>query len=244
MSTRAFPLRLDPLTGSSEWIVVEEQDEQDEVVGNNQNTLLATTSYLDMLNDTYRNMAYRRAIENTITEPCHVIDIGAGTGLLSMMAARVMDEIRGGEVRDGRNVTAFESYLPMGKLMRKVLKANGMEKKIRVVHKRSDEVEMGVDVDSPAHVMVSEILDSELLGEGLIPSLQHAHDVLLVKNPKTVPYRATIYGQIVESSFLQKLHDLYSCEIEASDGLHLVPVGSERILCINPKQYAMQCPRN
>jgi hypothetical protein len=45
-------------------------------------------------------------------------------------------------------------------------------------------------------MQVSEILDSELLGEGLIPTLQHAHDMLLVKNPKTVPYRATIYGQV------------------------------------------------
>jgi len=43
---------------------------------------------------------------------------------------------------------------------------------------------------------VSEILDSELLGEGLIPTLQHAHDMLLVKNPKTVPYRATTYGVV------------------------------------------------
>ena len=45
-------------------------------------------------------------------------------------------------------------------------------------------------------VQVSEILDSELLGEGLIPTLQHAHDMLLVKNPKTVPYRATTYGVV------------------------------------------------
>ena len=43
---------------------------------------------------------------------------------------------------------------------------------------------------------VSEILDSELLGEGLIPTIQHAHDMLLVKNPKTVPYRATTYGVV------------------------------------------------
>ena len=47
-------------------------------------------------------------------------------------------------------------------------------------------------------VQVSEILDSELLGEGLIPTLQHAHDVLLVENPETVPYRATTYGQVIE----------------------------------------------
>lgn len=46
-------------------------------------------------------------------------------------------------------------------------------------------------------MQVSEILDSELLGEGLIPTLQHAHDKLLVKNPQTVPYRATTYGQVV-----------------------------------------------
>lgn len=49
-------------------------------------------------------------------------------------------------------------------------------------------------------MQVSEILDSELLGEGLIPTLQHAHDKLLVENPQTVPYRATTYGQVVYQS--------------------------------------------
>jgi protein arginine N-methyltransferase 7 len=38
--------------------------------------LLATTSYLDMLNDSTRNTAFRQAIEKTITKPCHVLDIG------------------------------------------------------------------------------------------------------------------------------------------------------------------------
>lgn len=46
-------------------------------------------------------------------------------------------------------------------------------------------------------MQVSEILDSELLGEGLIPTLQHAHDNLLVESPETVPYRATIFGQVL-----------------------------------------------
>jgi hypothetical protein len=47
-------------------------------------------------------------------------------------------------------------------------------------------------------LQVSEILDSELWGEGLIPIQQHAHDMLLVDNPLTVPYRATTYGQVFE----------------------------------------------
>lgn len=46
---------------------------------------------------------------------------------------------------------------------------------------------------------MSEILDSELLGEGLIPTLQNAHDMLMVENFQTVPYRATTYGQVLEN---------------------------------------------
>lgn len=52
-------------------------------------------------------------------------------------------------------------------------------------------------------MQVSEILDSELLGEGLIPTLQHAHDMLLVENAKTVPYRATTYGQVLDHAFFE-----------------------------------------
>ncbi|KAF9613737.1 hypothetical protein IFM89_010247 [Coptis chinensis] len=115
----------------------------------------------------------------------------AGTGLLSMMAARTMAE----SSSEKGTVSACESYLPMFKLMRKVLHFNGMQKNVHIFNKRSDELQLGVDIASRADVLVSEILDSELLGEGLIPTLQNAHDKLLVENPLTVPYRATTYGQ-------------------------------------------------
>ncbi|XP_010941139.1 protein arginine N-methyltransferase 7 isoform X1 [Elaeis guineensis] len=237
--TRSFQLQVNPLTGDSEWIVVEEGDEEGgEEQKKTPKSLLATTSYLDMLNDSPRNRAFREAIEKTITRPCHVLDIGAGTGLLSMMAARAMAKLGGAE--EGR-VSACESYLPMGKLLQRVLRANGMEKKVKVFHKRSDELRVGVDLESPADVLVSEILDSELLGEGLIPTLQQAHEMLLVKNPQTVPYRATTYGQLVESTFLWKLHDLYNSELNASDGIHLAPAGLERIIHVKQQQYAMHC---
>ncbi|XWS61986.1 hypothetical protein CRYUN_Cryun07bG0172100 [Craigia yunnanensis] len=229
-SQRVFQLKLDPLTGNSEWVVIEDNDELPEC---STESLLATTSYLDMLNDSYRNKAFRLAIDKTVTKPCHVLDIGAGTGLLSMMAARAM----------GLNgmVTACESYLPMAKLMRKVLHRNGMGKTINLINKRSDELEVGVDIPSRADVLVSEILDSELLGEGLIPTLQHAHDKLLVENPLTVPYRAVTYGQLVESTYLWKLLDLYGNEAKASDGIHLVPTGLDTIIHVKSHQYPMHC---
>ncbi|CAN8324804.1 unnamed protein product [Cochlearia groenlandica] len=236
-SHRLFQLRQDPLTGESEWLVIEDNDQT------GFNGLLATTSYLDMLNDSPRNLAFRLAIEKTITEPCHVLDIGAGTGLLSMMAARAMgeeEEEEGEESCDSKGkVTACESYLPMVKLMRKVLHKNSMKKKIKLINKRSDELKIGSDIDSLAHVLVSEILDSELLGEGLIPSLQHAHDMLLVENPKTVPYRATTYCQLVESTFLCNMHNLRNNEDKNPDGVRLVPPGLESLLGVKSQQYGM-----
>lgn len=68
-----------------------------------------------------------------------------------MMSARALGAV-GGEGRG--SVSACESYLPMGKLTRKVLRANRMENKVKLFHKRSDELEVGVELDSPADVLV------------------------------------------------------------------------------------------
>ncbi|KAF2299037.1 hypothetical protein P3X46_016532 [Hevea brasiliensis] len=238
-SQQVFQLKVDPLTGNSEWVVIREDEE--EAFGNSHKNLLATTSYLDMLNDSTRNRAFRDAIDKTITKPCHVLDIGAGTGLLSMMAARAMGSGEPTSADTKGMVTACESYLPMVKLMRKVLHLNSMGRNINVISRRSDELKVGVDIPSRADVLVSEILDSELLGEGLIPTLQHAHDMLLVENPLTVPYRATTYGQLVESTFLWKLHDLYDHEAKASDGVRLLPTGMDTILRVKLQQHPMHC---
>ncbi|CAN1333529.1 Protein arginine N-methyltransferase 1.6 [Linum perenne] len=148
-----FQLKLDP-TGDSEWVVIDDGGGED--FGNSNSSLLATTLYLDMLNDSARNRAYREAIDKTLTKPCHVLDAGAGTGLLSMMAARAMGGGKAARAMGGGKVTSCESYLPMAKLMRKVLHVNGMGKDIKLINKRSDELEMGVDIPSRADVLLVE----------------------------------------------------------------------------------------
>lgn len=77
-----------------------------------------------------------------------------GTGLLAMMAARAMGC---GDRRSGI-VTSCESYLPMVKLMKRVLRLNGMQKCVNVINKRSDELIVGLDMPSRANVLVSAFL--------------------------------------------------------------------------------------
>ena len=74
-----------------------------------------------------------------------------------MMAARALAAV-GGEGRG--DVSACESYLPMGKLARRVLRANGMQNQVKVFHKRSDELRVGVDLDSRADILVTNHLFS------------------------------------------------------------------------------------
>ncbi|XP_010264284.1 PREDICTED: protein arginine N-methyltransferase 7 isoform X2 [Nelumbo nucifera] len=152
LSQRIFQLRFNPLTGNSEWVVIEESEEE-----NSPKALLSSTSYLDMLNDSPRNRAFCKAIEKTVIKPCHVLDIGSGTGLLSMMAARAMDSSDAKHYTGSKGIlSACESYLPMVKLMRKVLRINNMEKKIRIFHKRSDELKVGHDLASRANILLVE----------------------------------------------------------------------------------------
>lgn len=72
-----------------------------------------------------------------------------------MMAAKAMDSANTLESTGGEGmVSACESYLPMFKLMRKVLRANCMEKKIQIFNKRSDELKVGLDLPSRADILV------------------------------------------------------------------------------------------
>ena len=115
-----------------------------------------------------------------------MLDIGTGTGLLSMMAAR----------SGARHVTALEVcvhaefivilhgissiskvFRPMAKLARHIIHDNGLQDTITVVPKRSTEAVVGVDLPAKADVVVMEIFDSELIGEGVLPTMRHAMQV-------------------------------------------------------------------
>jgi protein arginine N-methyltransferase 7 len=75
----------------------------------------------------------------------------------------------------------------MAKCARKVIQENGLEEVIQVVPKRSTNLTVGTggDMKHRANILVTEIFDTELIGEGAIATFSHAHKELLEVSTST-----------------------------------------------------------
>lgn len=149
---------------------------------------LVPSWHLPMINDTGRNEAYRKAIEKAVTGDDVVLDIGTGSGLLAMMAAR----------SGAKQIVACELLRPMAEMARRIISRNGYEDRITVLDKQSNELIVGKDLSEPASIVISEILDVSLIGEGVIPSLRHATRHLARTDAKIIPAAAKVWGMLIE----------------------------------------------
>lgn len=143
--------------------------------------------HLPMLADEARNAAYQQAMDKHVGAGMHVLDIGAGSGLLAMMAARA----------GAGQVTAVEMNPVLAEVARQVVADNGFADRIQVLNRLSLDLEVGVDLPA-ADLVVSEVLDGGLLGEGVLPTLRHAARHLMKPGGHMLPAGATVHGQLVE----------------------------------------------
>ena len=69
----------------------------------------------------------------------------------------------------------------MAKIASDIITQNGYSDVIKVVPLRSTElvVEKGGYMEEKANILVTEVFDTELIGEGVLPTLLHAHQHLL-----------------------------------------------------------------
>jgi len=225
--------------------IEEEEDEKMEI---------ARSAHAGMLHDQERHQKYNLALVETLTElvrktpgqQINVLDIGTGTGLLSMMAARAVDNV---------HVTACEAFEPISKLAKEIIEDNKLKNKISVLSKSSGDLQIPDDFPENAQVLVTEILDSELIGEGILPTINDAHKRLLLSSSSVIPAAAEVYVQLFQSSTLWKTNKLdedvigiklpsdhHSCcgtanthEIQISEFLH---PGDELKLLSDAKQCA------
>jgi tetratricopeptide (TPR) repeat protein len=154
--------------------------------------------HFGMLNDQARNDAFERAITKAARGRRLVLDIGTGSGLLAMMAARAGAE----------RVVACEANTPLAQVAARIIARNGYADRITVVAKRSTQLAVGQDLPEPADLLISEILDAGLLGEGVIRSFRHACAALIAANAAMIPAGATVYGVLVECPELRRVNPI------------------------------------
>ncbi|WP_019501181.1 tetratricopeptide repeat protein [Pseudanabaena sp. PCC 6802] len=145
--------------------------------------------HFPMMNDEYRNNCYERALKRAIGDDSIVLDIGSGSGLLAMMAARA----------GASHVYTCEKVKPIANIARQIIQANGYSARITAFNKMSNDLKIGSDLAEPADVLVSEILDVGLLAEYVVPSVRHARSELLKPNAKIIPKSATVYAVLLDS---------------------------------------------
>uniref|UniRef100_A0A3Q1F0C8 Protein arginine N-methyltransferase n=1 Tax=Acanthochromis polyacanthus TaxID=80966 RepID=A0A3Q1F0C8_9TELE len=202
---RTFCGRANPSTGSLDWVEEEEYDFHQEI---------ARSCYADMLHDHDRNQKYYEGIRSAVSrvkargQKVVVLDIGTGTGLLSMMAATAGADF----------CYAVEVFRPMAEAAQSIVKKNGFSDKIKIINKHSTDVTVGPDGDmqEKANILITELFDTELIGEGALPSYEHAHQNLVQEGCEAVPHRASVFAQLVESELLWSWSQLQPLEVDGS----------------------------
>ncbi|WP_096869226.1 50S ribosomal protein L11 methyltransferase [Phaeobacter piscinae] len=148
--------------------------------------------HFPMLADQARNRAYAEAIAMKVRPGDIVLDIGCGAGLTAMLAARA----------GAKHVYTCEQQPLIAAAATQVIADNGLSDRITVLSKWSHEIVIGVDMPDQADVVVSEIVDTVLLGEGALDTLSHAMAVLAKPGARAVPETGTLVAQLVESEAL------------------------------------------
>ena len=115
-----------------------------------------------MLQDEVRCKAFRDALFEVVTPDSVVLDIGAGTGILSIFAAQAGAE----------KVYAVERT-PVAQAAREIIESNGLSDRITVIQGEMESLELPEKVD----VIVSEWLGGYGVDENLLPIVIQARDL-------------------------------------------------------------------
>lgn len=142
----------------------------------------------EMLKDTVRTKTYQNAIyqNNFLFKDKIVLDVGAGTGVLSLFCAK------GG----AKHVYAVECST-MADTAREIVKANGLSDVVTVLKGKVEEIDLPVDhVD----IIISEWMGYFLLFENMLDTVLYARDKWLVPGGLVMPDKTSLYLTAIEDA--------------------------------------------
>ena len=136
-----------------------------------------------MLVDRIRIDTFLKALMAVVRPGDVVVDIGAGTGVLSMFAI----------MAGARQVYAIEEG-PIGEVATQAIERNGFSDRIELVRGRSTEVEL----PQKGTVLVTETIGNAGLEEGITAWVRDAHARLLSPDARVVPLSVAVMAAPVE----------------------------------------------
>lgn len=199
---------------------------------------IGRSNFGDMLWDWERNLQYKRAIEKCVgqlagdrrpTQPLRFLDIGTGSGLLSMFACRAM---RSSPAADDYEMIAVEQFEPSFECAGQVLQVNGFRERVQLLHRHSNQLRWQEELGSArADLLVAELYDTDLIGEGALFAYRNALLEQLKPGAIRVPSRARIYVQLIASEYLRGRSRLQPVVIRAGVQIEVQPPVSEQPDC-------------
>jgi hypothetical protein len=130
-----------------------------------------------LLSDRHRTESYRRAIGRVIRPGDVVVDIGAGTGIMSFFACQA----------GARRVFAIEQGA-MSKVVRALVEKNGLADRIEVI----DGSSLHAQLPERADVLVTETLWNLGIGEHMLAAVADARARLLEPGARIIPRKVTV----------------------------------------------------
>ena len=151
--------------------------------------------HIPMMNDDPRNQAYKDALVTTINEDTQVLEIGAGSGLLAMLAAQSGTKKR---------ITTCEMTPVIASVAKEIIELNGFDNSVKVIAKASKDIAIGEDLTEKADLIVSEVISNEFLGEGVLDTVEDAKKRLLAPGGRMIPESGSIMINLVGGEAIGK----------------------------------------
>lgn len=143
---------------------------------------------------------FERAIRKIVKPEDYVVDIGTGTGVLAMMAARA----------GAKRVTALDISKESLQYASHAARMNGLDEAIEFRHCHFRDY----TPDERADVVLCEMLSSMMLIEQQIPAAAHANKVILKPRGLMLPSSVDVYAVPVECSSIWERFSLSDMEFQ------------------------------
>lgn len=180
-----------------------------------------------IVRDQARNAAYEAALQRSVTSQTKVLEIGTGTGILAMMAARAGAE----------QVVACEMMPAIAETAQDIVARNGFADRVQVVAKKSTDLYAEADLGGPADLLVSEIISNNMLGQDVLPITEHAVKELLRPGAKVIPARGVVRVALARDAELRPLDTIAGFDLSPFNRLaadpRLVERGARRLTLLS-----------